>query len=1187
MQLESLEIQGFKSFPDKTKLQFGGGITAVVGPNGSGKSNIVDAVRWVMGEQSTKTLRGSKMEDVIFGGTQFRGAMGFAQVTLNIDNRDRALDMENDLISITRKLYRSGESEYRLNGNMVRLKDIYELLMDTGLGRDGYSIIGQGKIAEIVSAKNKERREIFEEAAGISKYRYRKGEAERRLEQAQENLLRLKDIMQELEDRVGPLKVQAQKAKEFLEYAGEKKTLEISLWLLGLERSKEQLRSQEDKILMCKGNYDELQNQIGEIEKGIEQAYTNMQALAAAVEEKRAEIKAMEELRSKNESTTAVLENDLLHNRQAMQRLQAEMEDSAGARQSLEQRLEEGSRQVAEQTAKLGEMQVQFGQCLEKLNQSKGKENTVQNEIDRLKERRFGLRQAVSDAKLESAASSTLIDETITRLSSLKDSDEVKEHNIALLKKELEECLGLVDNIEENMASLQNSRQGYELKRQSRIDKLQKLQGEKTAFDEKAKEFSQRAKLLEDLERNMEGYGQSVKFVLSRGNLLPGVHGVVSRIISTDAEYSTAIETALGAAMQNIVVENEDVAKRAIGMLKDSRSGRATFLPLTAVKGHELNESGLDHCYGFVGLASQLVRAGEKYSGIIRSLLGRTVIAEDLDCAVQIARQYSHRFRIVTLDGQVVNAGGSMTGGFTAKNAGILNRQNEIDRLHQQAAQQTAKGEQLNTTLQSVKQELSSIDAMLLGIDGEYKTAAEDKIRYEAEKKRLRLAFEEAVRVKEEAAAEYDGLCARLEELRGKNLTSDQLIQDFASQLQEIETNISALSEKKESCVQNTSQLTEQLNTRRLELLAFEKDLEALKVSVDQLSQQRLLQSGRTDDLSRQMEDITAKDTEIAQKLEQLRQENEEFTQKITLCSDQIQELSQQRSEQEGSTTRLRSEERELTGKREQISGELARLEERRLSLQNDYDGIISRMWDEYEITVSQAKELAQPIEELAKAQRRLSELKSKIKALGSINVDAIEEYKEVSQRYEFMKAQIEDVEKSRDELFRLIGELTAQMKDIFSESFEQINHQFSKIFIELFGGGKAQLKLTDESDILESGIEIFVQPPGKIIKNLAALSGGEQAFVAIAIYFAIMKVRPSPFCLLDEIEAALDDVNVSKYAAYLRRMTTKTQFIAITHRRGTMEEADVLYGVTMQEEGVSKLLELNVSEVESKLGMK
>ncbi len=1188
MRLRSLEIQGFKSFPDRTKLTFNDGITAVVGPNGSGKSNIADAVRWVLGEQSTKTLRGGRMEDVIFGGTQTRKPQGFSQVQIAIDNQDRALPCDKDEVLITRKLYRSGESEYRINGVGVRLRDVYELFMDTGLGRDGYSIIGQGKIAEIVSAKSVQRREIFEEAAGISKYRYRKMEAQRRLEGAQENLLRLKDILLELEQRVEPLRIQSEKAQQFLQLAKEKQTLEISLWVQTLERSRGRLREQEDKILLCKGEHDDIQQELDGIEAQLTQLFAEMQQLAVQIDERRGQVRQTEANSAQRSADLAVMHNDIAHNDASAARIRQELAQSNDSDQALDAKIATYEQAIAEKGCALQQMQQQQQTTQAALQALEAERETIRGRIETAKEQRYGLTQSINQARLSSASSGSLIDEAIKQLQMLEQSAATKDEAVIHIQQELADCTELAGVLEGTIQSLQNARQGCRMKLAGRQERLDALAEQRRTLEESLRAAQQRAKLLFDMENSLEGFQNSVKYVMGQvqKGALSGVYGPVSRLISVEQEHALAVEIALGAAMQNLVVQDEAVAKRAIHMLRDSRAGRATFLPVSTIRGSRLTDSWLPQAEGFVGLAADLVQYDSKFAGIIQQLLGRIAVVQDLDCATLLARQGGYRFRVVTLDGQVVNTGGSMTGGYTAKSAGILSRSREIETLRAQAEQYSKKIEELEGQRKTAQQDLSAVQATLSGLEGELATAQEDKIRCMANQERLTAAYEQAVYNKEQSAREYSRLTTHLEELRAENLSNEELAESFNRQLAAVAAGLEELNSQRDLILERVQQHNQQLSEYSVQAAALTNEIAGVQQMIGQLQDQKAGQQAHVRSFEQQLAELTAQNESIRAQIAQAQVQQQQDAEQVERLRQEMEQLSAQKNQHEAQSTALRAGEKEITARRELAARELARLEEQKTTLQTEYDSIISRLWEEYEITRSQAQEQALPIADANAAQRRLTELKAGIKALGSVNVAAVEEYKEVYERYSFLKAQLEDVEQSRAELERLIDSLTQDMQVIFAENFRRIAAHFSQVFAELFDGGRGELTLTDPNHVLESGIEIFVQPPGKIIKNLAALSGGEQAFVAIAIYFAILKVRPSPFCLLDEIEAALDDINVVKYAQYLRTLCEKTQFILITHRRGTMEEADVLYGVTMQEEGVSKLLELNVSEVESRLGI-
>lgn len=1187
MKLKAVEMQGFKSFPDRTKLTFDDGITVIVGPNGSGKSNISDAIKWVFGEQSVKSLRGAKMEDVIFGGSASRKPTGFAWVSLFIDNTDRSIDIDTDEVVITRRLYRSGESEYRINNNPVRLKDINETFMDTGLGRDGYSVIEQGKIAEIVSAKSTQRREIFEEAAGISKFRYRKTEAERKLTQAEDNLIRLRDIMQELEDRVGPLKAQSEKAKQYVVLAEEKKSLEISLWLEQLAKLGRQMAELEDKTLLAANDRTTAQKRLEEIERETEEIQQKTQELNLYIEHKRDRIREWETAISDAKVNAAVKQNTVTHNEDTIRELQDEWERSMLSAGELEEKLTGLREDCALLQKEAEETARRWEESQKALEAKRQEERRLATEQSALALQKQELQENIHRAELSAETAGTLAEETVDRLEALRGQAKNKDENLTRLREELAGHRAFAEELRERLESLQNSKNGYLFKLKSRSDKIAEVESRQRNSEKLAGEKLQRAQVLTDLEKNYESFNNSVKFVMKQAGAgaLRGVIGPVSALIRTESRYSTAVEIALGAAIQNIVVQDETAAKRAIALLKERGAGRATFLPITNIRANPIRESDLAARGGYVGLASELVQCEERYRAVMDSLLGRTVVAEDIDAAAAIAKAYGYRYRAVTLDGQVVNAGGSLTGGSVNKNASILSRRGEIDALTAEAKKYAAQVEELETQLTELRREADAIRATVEGIAAEEKTAREDLISAQTLVSRLTASTEEAEQLNEQALREYDELTARVEELRKQKLTGGELVKKLTEEVarlnrMDVESTAAhtALTEAIEEAARQVTDLQMEAITRR-------KDCEAAQSVIAQLENQ---QSGSEAAL-----------TELRQKQEQLQKENEAIRAEIeeitagaagggseieTLRRD-IKEADGQKDTLEARRSILTRESGDAITKREAAASELVRLQEKSEAMQEQQNGISTKMWEEYELTRSEAAETAIPLEDVPAAQKRLTELRGRIRGLGAVNVAAIEEYEEVSGRYRFMKEQIDDAENAKKELTRLIAELSAKMSAIFTERFAGINRHFGEIFRELFGGGHAELRLTDATDPLETGIEIIVQPPGKIIKNLSALSGGEQAFVAICIYFAILRVNPAPFVLIDEIEAALDDVNVGKFAAYLHRMTDHTQFISITHRRGTMEQGDVLYGVTMEEEGISKLLRLDVAEMEKKFG--
>lgn len=1188
MLLKSLEIQGFKTFPDKTTLTFNQGITAVVGPNGSGKSNISDAVRWVLGEQSTRTLRCTRMEDVIFNGTPARKPQGFAEVTLYIDNADRQLSFDNDTVSITRRYYRSGDSEYMINKAAVRLRDINELFMDTGLGRDGYSIIGQGKIDSIVAARSEDRREIFEEAAGISRFRYRKEESERRLNQAEENLLRLRDILSELEDRVGPLKEQAEKAERYLEYASEKRILEISLWLNTLERSGKVLREHDDRIIIAKNHYNEIEEQLAAIERHIEESFMQANACTAKVDEVRQESSRLEEAAMAKDGEISVLENDILHSRQNIERIEREIAQSDQSGKDMDTEIAAKNAEIAEKDRFVLEKEAESSACSARLEELRRGMGETVAQIDAYSRQINALSAASTEQKLASMTAASTISEIKLRMQTVEESLAEKRDRAQELKQSGAEYAQMLVDTQDRIQALGNTVKGYELRLNSRRQRVENAKQQSDRLHLDANECARKARLLEDLERNLEGFSQSVKVVMKEAGhgTLGGILGPVSRLIKVPREYAVAIEIALGAAMQNIVVETEQDAKRAIGFLKQRNGGRATFLPLSNIRGNVLDEPGLEDCPGVVGIAGKLCGCEERFNGIKNSLLGRIVVAEDLDAATAVAKRYRYKFRIVTLDGQVVNAGGSLTGGSLARNAGLLGRAAEIERIKAQAEQLREKAAQAEAVWKTASEEASAAEAALSGAKGELATVQEERIRIEAEHKRAQddiRTIGSDIRALEE---ERTTAGIRLAEQQALQEEAERQMEEATLQISVLQGKMNEISSSRSEQNQICDTLSVDLQEMRFACLSAQKDMESLRNAIADIERRKTDREGHRKALELEKSQVCTSIDFLKTQIDELKQQAAGLRERAEQSAKKIEEINAQRMAYEKQSSELRIQEREQSGARETVGHELARLEERKANLQKEYDEIISRLWEEYELTRREAEEIGAPIENVGQSQKRLNELKGKIKALGTVNVAAVEEYQEVSERYAFMKTQVEDVEKSRDELLRLIGDLTRQMRELFVTRFKQINENFLQTFKELFGGGTANLALTDPEDVLHSGIEISVQPPGKIVTHLELLSGGEKALVAIALYFAIMKVSPPPFCMLDEIEAALDDVNVDRFAAYLRRMNKNTQFIVITHRRGSMEEADVLYGVTMQDEGVSKLLELHADEIEQKLGI-
>ena len=1183
MRLKELEIQGFKSFPDKTKITIGEGITGVVGPNGSGKSNISDSIRWVLGETSSKQLRGSgKMEDVIFGGTQSRGAMGFASVALTIDNSDHGLDMDADEVTIGRRYYRSGESEYSINGQNVRLKDVYELLLDTGIGRDGYAIVGQGRIAEIVGAKSAERREIFEEASGIAKYRYRKNEAERRLEAAEGNLERLRDILGELEKRVGPLKRDSEKAQQFLELSERRKSLEVTLWVDAIRRANDTVRDQQRKFEAAQADYERLSRQLDEFDEKSAALREEAQQLVLRVEQANADIRAVTEANAGSESEIAVLKNESEHSRFRIDEATGELERAGQGRQSIETEaaghkaaIEKLHGEVAALDARVEELRAELRALEEKAAASGQRRDVIDAAIARLQD-------TATAAKVRAASAQSAKEAAAQRLDEAKQQAVELENSAAAAEEEKRRAERRLKDAEEAVTRNDNIKAGLKLKLESRRRQQAEAADALQKADKERSNTSQRIHILEDLERNMDGYQQSVKAVMraAAGRRLRGIIGPVAGILTVEKGYETAIETALGFALQNIVVEDQGCARAAIGFLKDERAGRATFLPLDTVQGSRFT----GRLTGTAEVAADLVKCDPRYQHIIDNLLGRIIVVEDLSEASTVAKNLGYRNRIVTLDGQVINAGGSFTGGSTARSVGVFSRKQELDELRTRLVKLEKKRADAEKELEARKAEVDNLTAQLSGAEAEGMNASSERLRASLELDRLTAAVAQheentrslaaEIEAQQTAVTQNETACAEAEAAQGK---AEAELNTYNAELAELGESTGSLTAERE-------RITNELSENQMQRLANEKDIGLHEAALEGLQSRTGEAEARARELNAAIEAAKAKIEANALKITEIERTRGENKEKIAAAEETIRTANTARMEKEAAVARLGQENRALTDERERMSGEMARLAERRTAAENELNDTNTKLWEEYQLTAGEAKELCVEFESLTELRRSVAEVRGKIRGLGNVNVGAIEEYKEVKERYDFLKAQVTDVEKAKSELTRMIAELCSEMEELFTTSFKQINTHFQQIFKELFGGGHARLYLSDESNVLESGIEIEVSPPGKVIKNLSALSGGEQALVAISIYFAILNVNPAPFCFLDEIEAALDDVNVARYAQYLRRMTDHTQFIVITHRRGTMEAADVLYGVTMQEDGVSKILRLDLDKVSADL---
>ena len=1188
MVLKSLEMQGFKSFPDKTQLNFGKGITAVVGPNGSGKSNISDAVRWVLGETSSKSLRGSKMEDVIFGGTSTRKALGFAQVQLTLDNTDGTLKDKGDIVTVSRRYYRSGESEYKIDGENVRRRDIRELFMDTGLGADGYSMVGQGKIDSIISAKNEDRRELFEEAAGISRFRHKRTDAQRRLEQAQENLVRLLDILGELESRVGPLKVQSEKAAQFLELSEEKKELEIGVWLQKIERFTNDLREQEHRIDAANASYEGCENELKSIEAEIENVINETTKINAQIEDVRSSSQSFEEEALRKDAQINVLQANLTHNEDTINRLKSDIEGANETGATINQRIADEERRLADNEQKNAELRKTLEDVTHRGEELMNSNEEYSRMTVELNKKISALTLAMSDDKVRCSGASSSIEEIEQRKGTVDEALQQSE-------KALETTLAQQRESEENMAFLQNridenknSLSGYQLKLKSKTEAAEKIkeQLEKTAAQRDQKQS--RARLLSDLEKNMEGFSGAVKAVIqqSRAKALGGIDGVLSRLITVENAHSTAIEVALGAAMQNIVTENEADAKRAILYLKQNNLGRATFLPVSNIKGRTLDEKDLDDQYGFVAVASDLVKCDNKYKEILSNLLGRTVVVEDMDCAIGMAKRYHNRFKIVTLDGQVINPGGSMSGGSRAKGAGVLSRANQIEELVEEAKKLDDQCREIQGEYKTAVEQANFAAASLQGAEADMKQAQEDMIRAQGDYKLICEKRSSIEAQQKSLREEKENASARIISLQQELETAQKRVKEGEEAIAEAEKELQSTGEGADEIAQKREEIRQKIQEINLQLVTLAKDSETAKITIEDLNSRKNSEKDRVQSTLEEIAAIEKQSDELRASVNEIKKAADDLRSQAQNAVDSVKEKIEQRNDLEKQSNELRLLERNKSQEREKLSGELVRLDERKIAMRKEYDELNDMLFEQYELTRREAQALGIVIENMSEAKKRLHEIKVAIKKLGSINVGAIEEYKEVSERYTFLKEQIDDIEKSKSELNKIIEDLTVSMSEKFLTQFNKINSEFAVCFTDFFGGGKGELVLEEPDNCLESAIEIKIQPPGKSVQNINLFSGGEKSLAALALLFSVLKVTPSPFCIYDEVEAALDDVNVERFAKYMRKMTDNTQFISITHRRGTMEEADVLYGVTMQEKGVSKLLELQTAELAEKMGL-
>ena len=1181
MYLKRLEMYGFKSFADKTVLDFRQGITTVIGPNGSGKSNISDCIRWILGEQSVKSLRGSKSEDIIFSGTQNRKSLGYAEASLVIDNSDSKLPIEYSEVVVTRRLYRTGESGYYINKTPCRLKDIQELFMDTGIGKDGYSIIGQGKIDEILSNKSEDRRHIFEEAAGIVKYRARKLESEKKLEQTKLNLLRINDIISEIENNIEPLKLQSEKAKKFLNLRDELKNIEIGLFLYNIDNYKTQIQETLDNI-------DLLETQKVKEEENISNIQSEKDEIKELIDKLIEEIEKTQNLSSEGNqkkeqynSEIGIATERISNNKENFERYAKEIEEL----EKRNQELEEEKNQKQEKKNNLY------------LNKEKFETSLKEKELELEK-----YTKTLSDKEIEIESKKQIVQknidnkyEIIAEINTEKANFDNLEKRENSLKNEIQETISDLDGARTSKEEKSRSFYDIEKNRNSIKKELDEMKDEKEKSSEKLKDFDirinsyqseyrikeSRYKFLVETEKEKEGYTKTVKSLLDateRNSLLSqGVHGVLANLIQVDKQYETAIEMTLGGTIQNIVTDTEEVAKKLVNYLRDNNLGRASFLPITSVKGQRIsgiNTRGID---GVIGIASDLVKCDRKYEGIVLNLLGKTVVVQDIDSSIKLAKQNGYKFRIVTLKGDIINPSGAISGGSVAnKTVSILGRGKEIKALEQELNEIKIKIENAEKEKQNYENSISDI---LNKFDSKQNEVQELEIVYATEKQKidnleleilkydaklskLKEDLEKTKVEKEENLIRQESQNQKVQEMEQENSELGKIIEEF--------TNLNKDNQK------YIDDLNFDITNLRISVSSFDESETSINEMVDRINLDIKNNLTSIDNKKSLREKSLEENEQLEAKIEEIKQKKEELEKEILGSADKILKLKEERTQKNEKLVEIEKNIENQNEKLEDIKAHISKLDLKKSKIELELNQVIDKMWEEYELTPNNVEGI-EKAENPTAVQKQVNSIRNEIKDLGSINVDSIKEYKETKERYDFMSEQRFDLEDSSNKLKKIISEMTETMKKQFAEQFKIINKNFGEVFAELFGGGKAELILTDEDNILECGIEIAVQPPGKKLQNMMLLSGGERAFTAIALLFAILKINPAPFCVLDEIEAALDDVNVYRFAEYLKKFSTNSQFLVITHRKGTMEAADTVYGITMEEKGISKLLSMKL----------
>ena len=1188
MYLKSLELQGFKSFPDKTLIRFGDDITAIVGPNGSGKSNISDAILWVMGEQSSKTLRGAKMEDVIFGGTQKRKAVGFAEATLTLDNTDRALPYDADEVMVTRRYYRSGDGEYYINRQSARLKDIHELFMDTGMGREGYSNIGQGRIDEILSLKSADRREIFEEAAGISKYRHRKEETERKLAHTEDNLLRIGDKVSELELQLEPLRIQSEKAKKYLELKEELRGVEVAVWLDTLEKLSAAAKKAEEDYASASFVLQQAHEDLDKLYRQAEQLGEALRRKDGELETVRVKVSMLDATHQQLDGQMAVLQGNIDNNHANIRRIEEEVQGQEDRSDGLMGQIVGTRERIVQIEGSLKIKRQALDEIQQKLTAMTASAQGLTRQFLELRGKETSLAADIAGREADVRGLEESMAQTGQRLRQLEEDLAAGRDRASEAKAKLDAVRKELSAARDSVTAANNMISGFCLRQQTRQGRRDELAQTLRELGTRLDSVAAKARVFRAMERDFESYTKSVRLVMQeaqRGRL-SNIHGPVSRLIRTGDEFTVAIEIALGAAMQQIVVGSEADGKAAIAYLKRTGGGRATFLPMSTIQGRILQENGLENCRGFVGIASQLVAAGQQYRGIVENLLGRTVIVQDIDAAIAMANKYRSRFRIVTLDGQVMNPGGSMTGGSVNKEAGILSRANELEKLTAQEKDLNERKLICEADLREAQRQLDQVEFQLAAARDQLREAQDQVLRLQGIEKQHEIMLAAIEEAEESARRERDALAVRDQADRQRHAAQTAKIQVYTQQLVETRAAIASLEGSQSDAATETARLSDAMTAVKTETAALEAEQATAKSHIEDL---RSLQSAMEGDREKKLllcDTMRAETARLEAEIESLRSRQAENDKDAQIRRAALQKILEVRAEAEASKTRAEREAQDKSKDILNMERACALLESKKTTTAMEERQIIDKLWDSYGLTPGTAVDARGQIESVTAGNRKAAELKRKIAGLGTPNLGAIEEYARVNERYTYLASQRDDVLTSKRELESIIRDITKEMTVIFVEEFAKIDHYFGQVFEEMFGGGRGQLILEDPENPLTCGIEIRVQPPGKQVKTITLLSGGEKAFVAIALYFAILKVRPTPFCMLDEIDAALDDRNVERYSTYLRNLSARTQFIVITHRRGTMEASDVLYGVTMQEQGVSTLLRLDLNQMEQYLGI-